>query len=64
MYIFDAINLAYYMSVMSVVSVVMLMSMSVQLANGHIITLNEYLKGHKFLGWLSCSVFSTMTLSE
>ena len=24
---------------------------------GHVITLNEYPKGHKFLGWLSCSVF-------
>ena len=24
---------------------------------GHVITLNEYPKGHKFLGWLSYSVF-------
>ena len=24
---------------------------------GHIITLNEYPKDHKFLGWLSCSAF-------
>ena len=24
---------------------------------GHVITLNENPKGHKFLGWLYCSVF-------